>query len=941
MAFVVLLSTKTNAQLAVWDFNNETLTANFIHPNITASEATQSGLTSTDSFFTCNDKAWSPRSWNQSTIIDSNNDYTEYTITANVGHTISVSGLTFTSRRSNKGPKNFSIRSSKDAFSTDLIVGNNSETCTTNGGNFSSAITINSGDSIHFRIYGYNASGSGNMRIDDVTIIGTTSPTSNDPIVSFETPSSTQLETDAKFNVLVPISFLNYTEDVTIHVTVDETSTAEVGDYNLITSSLTFTKNETKHISLDINNDADFDTETIVLNISVSSGTASTAIDKHTLTITDDDLPNIMISEIMYNSIGGDDEWIEIVNDSEINVDISDWTITYNGNTFTFPTTIINADEFITIAVGSNGDGTFNNEAPFIPDFNNITSASSNNEVKDIKDNNNLTNSSRTIALKNKSKTIIDEVTYDKNHINTTNGGGPSYEIINTKLNNTSTSVNWQASVNYGGSPKRASGATWIGSQSNDWDTTTNWLHSLKPKFTSDVIIPNTATNSPTASNPIAANTITFQSDTSLLFDVLTEGEIIYNREVSSNWHLITSPIHNETIENLIKTNNFATGTGDNIGIGIYNNDTTTAWEYQNNSSTARLENGMGVAVKLNTSSMTFKGKPHPATTNLIPISTGQRNDFNLIGNIHTAYLDSDLFLENISNESVLDEKTIWLWDNNKYITKNKIDPIKIAPTQGFFIKAKTDGNIKLNTTMLTHNDTKTFLRKSTKTFFELAIENDQNKSTTKVFYVEGKTKSFDNGYDSRMFEDTTENFAIYTELLDDNDGRKLAIQTLPNDNFELMTIPIGLIADANTEITFSIQDFHLPTGIELFLEDRKNNTFVNISKENHTLTLNNETQGVGRFYIHTKAAQLNINDISNSISNVSIYKSAKKEITIAGFQGNATITTHTISGKELIKTNIKSDGVSKISLPKLASGIYIIKLNSKLIHTTKKIILE
>ena len=77
-----------------------------------------------------------------------------------------------------------------------------------------------------------------------------------------------------------------------------------------------------------------------------------------------------MISEIMYNTTSTDDEWIEIYNGNGADVDISSWTIVYSGGTFTFPgSTTITDGDYITIALGSNGDGTYNNDNPFTPDF--------------------------------------------------------------------------------------------------------------------------------------------------------------------------------------------------------------------------------------------------------------------------------------------------------------------------------------------------------------------------------------------------------------------------------------------------------------------------------------------------------------------------------------------------------------------------------------------
>ncbi|SNR16675.1 lamin tail domain-containing protein [Tenacibaculum jejuense] len=763
---------------------------------------------------------------------------------------------------------------------------------------------------------------------------------STTPSLGFLINSSTANETDATFNISVPVSLSNYTADVTISVTTDASSTAESGDFSLNTSSLTFTGNETKNISLDINDDTDADNETIVLNIAITSGTADISISQHTITINDDDLPEIVISEIMYNSPtpGTDDEWIELYNSDSQNIDITNWTLEYNGNVFTFPSHTLNANNYIVIAVGSGGDGVFNADSPFIPDFNNL--GVNNEDVKDTNNTNKLTNSSATITLKNTAGATVDVVTYDDGDESSTDGNGTTYEIINPSSNSSTTSTNWQASVRDGGSPGRASGAIWSGATDNNWTTATNWSNSISPAFTSDVLIPNTVSNYPTAASFIFTNSITFESGASLLFNSFVNGEIIYNRNVSSEWHLVASPIESETIESLISNNDFATGTGSNIGIGLYDNDNlTTPWQYQSNSSTGSIASGIGISVKLNTSPLVFKGNMY-TSADAISVSTGSRNDFNLVGNRYTGYLDSDLFLTNISNTPVLAEQTIWLWNGTEYITKNMADPIKIAPTQGFFIKAGITADVAINPAMLTHNNTNTFLRQSPKSSFELFTESDNKKSSTKVFYIDGKTKGFDNGFDSRIFGGVENNFAVYTELLNNNDGRKLAIQTLPNQNYDTMVIPVGLTAEAGKKITFSVLESNLPTGIDVYLEDRKNNLFINLSENNHVVTLQEAANGMGQFYVHTTASRLNNEEFDNGIQNISIYSSANKELNINGLQTNANLQVFSLLGEELVETKIVS-GNSKVNLSTLANGIYIVKLNTESGNITKKIILE
>ncbi|WP_299834387.1 choice-of-anchor J domain-containing protein [uncultured Tenacibaculum sp.] len=484
-------------------------------------------------------------------------------------------------------------------------------------------------------------------------------------------------------------------------------------------------------------------------------------------------------------------------------------------------------------------------------------------------------------------------------------------------------------------------GFVWTGATSNDWGTNTNWLTNTTPSTSADVLIPNGLTNYPTASSFIFVNSITFESGTSLLFNSFVNGQITYNRDVTSNWHLVASPINGESINNLITNNSFSTGTSTNIGIGLYDNDNaTTPWQYQNSSSTGALASGTGISVKLNTSSIVFKGNMYTGS-DVIPVTTGSRTDFNLIGNRYTAYLDSDAFLTNTSNTPALAEQTIWLWDGTQYVTKNLTESIKIAPTQGFFIKAAIDTNVALNPAMLSHNSTDTFLRQAPKSSFELSINNGEVAGSTKVYYIDGKTKGFDNGYDSKIFEGVQQDFAVFTQLLSNNDGRKLAIQTLPNNNLETMVIPVGLITDADEEITFSAITTNLPSGVNVYLEDRVNNTFVNLSEGNHTIQTKSANNGIGQYYIHTTSAKLSNDDISKDIKNVSIYSSANNEITVTGLQAEANVKVFSLLGEELINTDINSNGVSKISLPNLSTGVYVVKLNSTLGSITKKVILE
>ena len=328
------------------------------------------------------------------------------------------------------------------------------------------------------------------------------------------------------------------------------------------------------------------------------------------------------------------------------------------------------------------------------------------------------------------------------------------------------------------------------------------------------------------------------------------------------------------------------------------------------------------------------------AISSLVPqfLTTGDRNNFNLLGNPYTSFMSSATFA--FDNTSVLSEETIWLWNGSSYITYNAINPIEIEPGQGFFVEAAVAGFVNFAVGNQSHQTPPAPTRQEAVANFELSIENGNDTSATKVFYVNGKTTGFDNGYDSKMFGGAAYDFALFTELVTDNKGDKLAIQTLPNTDLETMVVPVGIIAEAGKEITFSINTTSFPSGTNVYLEDRLNNTFTNLSQKNYNITLDVASKGVGQFYIHTTSQSLNVQDLA--LENVSIYKTNNNTLRITGLQSdNASVKVFNMLGKQMMTKAFKTSGVKDILLPRLAAGVYLVQLQSDKGRLNKKIIIE
>ncbi|MDY0780101.1 lamin tail domain-containing protein [Tenacibaculum sp. IB213877] len=768
--------------------------------------------------------------------------------------------------------------------------------------------------------------------IDDITWTGFTT---TNPTVGFDAVSSSESETNTTFNTTIPVSFTNYNADVTISITVDGTSTAESGDYTLNTTSLTFTGNGTQNILLDINNDTDFESETLLLNLAVTSGIADISITQHTITISDDDIP-IVINEIHADpdATNGDangdgvvdttdDEFVEVYNISGIDLDISGWMLSDAISIrHTFPSgTIIPANQ--TIVVFGGGTPTT------VPG---LVQTSSSGAL-------NLNNAGDTVTIKDSMGSSVLVEVYGAAGNNQAIARDDDFTGAFVDHSTITSNPVLFSPGRYNTDNTAFSGDfIWSGSTNNDWNTTTNWLHNVLPIDVDNVIIPNGLTNYPSVSSATTVNSVTIESGASLIANATLTGDVTYTRNLpTTNWYLISSPVNGETIENFISGHNLAAGTGSNLGLASFSNNGTSPWNYVDAATTEPFVTGQGYSVKLaSASDISFTGNINSSDVSYA-IATGDRNNFTLVGNPFTAFVNSATFASD--NTSLLTEETIWIWDGTQYITKNAADPIELAPGQGFFVEAITNGSLNFATTNQSHQATDTFMRQTPNPEIELVVESETDKKSAKIFYIDGKSTDFDNGYDGSLFSGADTNFAVFTELVSNNQGEKLAIQSLPNADYETMVIPIGLITDAGKEVSFTINTENLPNGLDVYLEDRLNNEFINLSETNYDVVIENQTNNSGQFYLHTTSQRLSTENIKTDAS-VGVYKSSKSEITISGINEKVKIRVYSVLGNEIINTEVNSNGYSKVNLPSLSSGLYIIKVESDSHKLTKKIIL-
>ena len=496
--------------------------------------------------------------------------------------------------------------------------------------------------------------------------------------------------------------------------------------------------------------------------------------------------------------------------------------------------------------------------------------------------------------------------------------------------------------------------STFDGDTDSNWGTAANWSNDVLPNSLYNISIPSGqnvtigATTGATANNLTVdgAGSLTVNAGGSLIVNGTSTGNVTYNRTldfISGNakgWHLVGSPVVSETYDNAYATANNLATSGTKRGLATYDTALDT-WSYleSDNSNAGTFTSGLGYSLKrASIGTVSFTGTINTADVTPSVLATG--NGFNLVSNPYTSYINSGTFLtENTAN---LVSETIWLWNpvSENYETKVTVNAYTLSPGQGFFVRASgaTVNFIESNQSSGTDN----FQRSgSTRPEINLMMTDGALNRFAKLYYLENATKGFDNGYDGETFGGIANSLDVFTHLVSDSEGKNFQIQSLPNTDYENMVVQVGLKAEVGKELIFTAEAMNLPNGIKVFLEDRANNTFTDLSNNgSYKVTTTDALNGIGRFYLHTKSSVLSADE--NVLNTVSIYKTSNSNIRLSGLpQGKSVVKLYNILGMQVMQRSFDSNGVKDISLPKLSPGIYIVQLDNGTGKINKKIILE
>lgn len=465
------------------------------------------------------------------------------------------------------------------------------------------------------------------------------------------------------------------------------------------------------------------------------------------------------------------------------------------------------------------------------------------------------------------------------------------------------------------------------------------------------------------------SGSLTIHSDAtssgSLLVSGTITGNIIYQRYVNENgngWHLISPPVTSQSINdfatNVNGVNSIATNSN-RYAIAVYDNAMSAGsrWVYYDTTTapmSGNFVNGRGYSLKRTVGgSFTFEGGMTSSDV-IYPLTTASGTHYwSCIGNPYPSYLPVNL---NANGTNVLGENVsilnpsfaaLYFWDGAQYVAINQVSSATyLSPGQAFFVRAKSDNeSFTFTESLASHQGiTDNFNRTSNTTpSIIVTLSNGSQYKSTEIKYLENATAGLDIGFDAGLYYDGLPSFSLATHLVAESQGIDFTLQCLPDNAFETMVIPLSVNATANDELSFSAEAMHLPEGTDVYLEDTLTNTLTRINETTYQVTANNQTNGIGRFYIHTSQHALTVEDILGTQS-INIYKTAPTNLRLTGLEndGATSIRMFSINGKEVLLHSFEGQHIQDVKLPgSLRTGVYIVQVISEKRNHTKKLIIE
>jgi hypothetical protein len=450
-------------------------------------------------------------------------------------------------------------------------------------------------------------------------------------------------------------------------------------------------------------------------------------------------------------------------------------------------------------------------------------------------------------------------------------------------------------------------------------------------------------------------------------------GNITYNRYVNSvgtnEWDLIGSPVDGQSISSFASANSSTLGTSSNIyAIGSYDNATNTWTNYTTSTigSAGNFDRGRGyqmASVSDGTGILKFTGTPASTTQTQAIINndaanagTGKR--WNLVANPFPSYIHGNTNAHATNN--FLTVNTDKLHDSYEAIYgydadgsgytayNNTSSALNLAPGQAFMVASDntSSDNISFTTDMRTIvGGDDLIVGDILEDTFELIIklyDGDTELDYTKFYFADGLSLGLDPGYDAGNFN---QGASLMSRLVEEDEGVGLVINAMGLENVNDVVVPLEINRESGNSFRISIDTFDIYAGTNVYLEDNVQGTMTLLNEQDFELTPENNLSGVARFFIHLTETTFSIdNEVDTNLLNA--YKLDRNNfIIVEGLTVQSGITNvklYSLLGREILSTELNNSiNTQTISTERIATGVYVIKLQSGNNLITKKLIIK
>ncbi len=509
----------------------------------------------------------------------------------------------------------------------------------------------------------------------------------------------------------------------------------------------------------------------------------------------------------------------------------------------------------------------------------------------------------------------------------------------------------------------------WVGTNSSDWTTASNWQGSQLPTTTSNVTVA-TSSNEPSISTDISVNNIQLVDNLTVTAGTLVVNGNIENANgklsINSGASLITTNGNTIGHVTIKKNTRYADGkysfvgtpvaqsnsiTGNDLGSTTYAYDESQAYSIQGgdrwvNASSTELIAGIGYTQAFQ-KELVFDGVPNDGTITVsgLTYTSGTANEqgWNLVSNPYPAAIDVTKFLA--ANSANIDN-AIYLWDdggsetggasNSDYLSVNSIGSTSgshggsfngyIGSMQGFFVKLSSVGTsaIVFNEDMrgMGNNDDANFFRKDNEKELNIKLalsSKDGYYSELLIGLREDATIGIDQTYDaSKLLSNSDLQFYSYI-----NDS-KYTIQGLPLQAG--MSSVLGFDLGKASELEISVKEMKdVESGMAFFLTDKLTNKTYNLSEVSSISFPSAMGSDQNRFVL-TYAT----NDVLSAdlLFSEPLYKFDNGVLSVNFPEATAILgyATYDLSGK-IMTSDEAQKSVTELHIPISKSGINIIQI--------------